>query len=104
MIQLVIIFMCCFSSAFAQSGEVVGSRVITTSSGKVGPMYFNLTNVPEILVYKKDSYLFYLTIENGSCIVYGKIVGSPCAVQAGKCIKELFYVTFLFDLRLITIC
>ncbi|VUZ56136.1 unnamed protein product [Hymenolepis diminuta] len=52
-------------------------------------MYFNLTNVPEILVYKKDSYLFYLTIENGSCIVYGKIVGSPCAVQADQTVITL---------------
>ncbi|VUZ42131.1 unnamed protein product [Hymenolepis diminuta] len=44
MIQVALIFMCYFSLTFAGSGEVLGSRVITNFSGKVGPMYFKWTN------------------------------------------------------------
>ncbi|VUZ40631.1 unnamed protein product [Hymenolepis diminuta] len=85
MIQLALIFMCCFSSSFAESGEVLGSRVITSSSGTVGPMYFKLVDGLEIYVDKiRSSQLGWLTIRSGECIVGDKILGSPCEVQADR--------------------
>ncbi|VUZ40592.1 unnamed protein product [Hymenolepis diminuta] len=85
MIQLVLIFMCCFSSTFAESGEVLGSRVITNSSGKVGPMYFNSADDFDVYLHKRgSSQPEQLTIEEGNCALGGSIIGSPCVVQPGR--------------------
>ncbi|VUZ38761.1 unnamed protein product, partial [Hymenolepis diminuta] len=81
MIQLCFVLLCFFSSTFAESGEVLGSRVITNSSEKVGPMYFKLVDDPRMYLHKVGSEDYEeLTFEDGECIVGGKIVGSPCDV------------------------
>ncbi|VUZ40589.1 unnamed protein product [Hymenolepis diminuta] len=83
MIQLAIIFMCFFSSAFAGNGEVLGSRVITSSSGKVGPMYFKSTDRFSTFLRRVQTIEVgeQLTIENDNCIMNGSTVGSPCKMQ-----------------------
>ncbi|VUZ54267.1 unnamed protein product, partial [Hymenolepis diminuta] len=56
----------------AESGEVLGSRVITSSSGKVGPMYFKSANDFAMYLHKtRSSEPQKLSIKNHECIVDG---------------------------------
>ncbi|VUZ39995.1 unnamed protein product [Hymenolepis diminuta] len=85
MIQLGFVMLCFFSSTFVESGEVLGSRVITSSSGKVGSMYFKSAGDLGIFLHKiGSSRLELLTIRSGECIVDGKILGSPCNMTADR--------------------
>ncbi|VUZ56140.1 unnamed protein product [Hymenolepis diminuta] len=94
MIQLTLIFMCYFSSTFAENGEVLGSRIITNSSGKVGPMYFKSADGFWMHLHKtRSTRPKVLDIQNGNCIVDGKIVGSPCAVQEDRTVITFNEVT-----------
>ncbi|VUZ57802.1 unnamed protein product, partial [Hymenolepis diminuta] len=90
MIQLAFMMVCLFSSTFAQSGEVLGSRVITDSSGRVGPMLFK-SSFPNTMSLQKtpNSKWKVLKIVNGSCTMGGRIVGGPCEVK-----KDFTLITF----------
>ncbi|VUZ57799.1 unnamed protein product [Hymenolepis diminuta] len=58
------------------------SRVITNSSGRVGPMLFQSPSPMNLSMQKTPGSNFVpLKLVNGSCVVGDSIVGSPCDAE-----------------------
>ncbi|VDO06093.1 unnamed protein product [Rodentolepis nana] len=63
----------------AESQEVYGSRIVTTSTGPVGPLNFRMLQSPEGKINYKEGKVKKFTIDsNDNCVVGISKVGRPC--------------------------
>ncbi|KAM3171135.1 hypothetical protein ACTXT7_017227, partial [Hymenolepis weldensis] len=69
----------------ARSGEVFGSRIITSTSGEVGPLLFRAQKALKGKVhYQSGSSDDFATHSNGSCIVNGGEIAGACRFDGGS--------------------
>ncbi|VDN99835.1 unnamed protein product [Rodentolepis nana] len=70
---------------YAESQEVYGSRIVTTSRGPVGPLKFTMLDVPRGQVHYQSGSSYRFEIDsNNNCHTHGTKIGSPCVFDKGS--------------------